>query len=164
MLWIKMLLIIKDKEKYYNLALFIHILHWWPNRLNFKHWMKVRSASAVKLLFTSILQKACAFVLSFKCSKSISVIRNLNYNTWLITPLLWTLWYVSLSKVLVTDKQEKKQKLLYAYLNQRRHFSPFVVSTCGLIGRDGNRYCNFFSQECLKYWMSILKNMQLFHH
>jgi hypothetical protein len=39
-------------------------------------------------------------------------------------------------KVLEQHEREKKKKYLQACLDQRRHFSPFVVSTDGLIGRE----------------------------
>jgi hypothetical protein len=40
------------------------------------------------------------------------------------------------AKVLATHEREKKKKYLEACLGQRRHFTPFVVSTDGLIGRE----------------------------
>jgi hypothetical protein len=39
-------------------------------------------------------------------------------------------------KVLAQHEREKKRKYLEACLDQRRHFSPFVVSTDGLIGKE----------------------------
>jgi hypothetical protein len=39
-------------------------------------------------------------------------------------------------KVLETHEKEKKKKYLGPCLEQRRHFTPFVVSTDGLIGRE----------------------------
>jgi hypothetical protein len=39
-------------------------------------------------------------------------------------------------KVLNTHKREKKKKYPEACLEQRRHFTPFVVSTDGLLGRE----------------------------
>jgi hypothetical protein len=39
-------------------------------------------------------------------------------------------------KVLAAHKREKKRKYLEPCLEQRRHFSPFVVSTDGLIGKE----------------------------
>jgi hypothetical protein len=39
-------------------------------------------------------------------------------------------------KVLETHEKEKKKKYLKPCLEQRRHFTPFVVSTDGLIGRE----------------------------
>jgi hypothetical protein len=40
------------------------------------------------------------------------------------------------AKVLETHEREKKKKYLGACLAQRRHFTPFVVSTDGLLGRE----------------------------
>jgi hypothetical protein len=39
-------------------------------------------------------------------------------------------------KVLAQHEREKKRKYLEPCLEQHRHFSPFVVSTNGLIGRE----------------------------
>jgi hypothetical protein len=39
-------------------------------------------------------------------------------------------------KVLEAHEREKKRKYLEPCLEQRRHFTPFVVSTDGLIGRE----------------------------
>jgi hypothetical protein len=39
-------------------------------------------------------------------------------------------------KVLKAHKREKKKKYLEACLKQRRHFSPFVASTDGLLGKE----------------------------
>jgi hypothetical protein len=41
-------------------------------------------------------------------------------------------------KVLAAHEREKKKKYLADCLNQRRHFTPFVVSIDGLIGREAN--------------------------
>ena len=40
------------------------------------------------------------------------------------------------AKVLETHEREKKRKYLEPCLAQRRHFTPFVVSTDGLIGKE----------------------------
>ena len=40
-------------------------------------------------------------------------------------------------KVLAAHEHEKKRKYLQPCLLQRRHFTPFVVSTDGLIGSEG---------------------------
>ncbi len=40
-------------------------------------------------------------------------------------------------KVLANHEREKKRKYLQPCLHQRRHFTPFVVSTDGLIGSEG---------------------------
>ena len=39
-------------------------------------------------------------------------------------------------KVLAAHEREKKKKYLEPCLEQRRHFSPFVVSTDGLFGKE----------------------------
>lgn len=39
-------------------------------------------------------------------------------------------------KVLATHEREKKRKYLEPCLDQRRHFTPFVVSTDGLVGKE----------------------------
>jgi hypothetical protein len=39
-------------------------------------------------------------------------------------------------KVLAAHEREKKKKHLGACLEQRRHFSPFVVSADGLLGKE----------------------------
>ncbi len=39
-------------------------------------------------------------------------------------------------KILAQHKREKKRKYLEPCLKQRRHFTPFVVSTDGLLGRE----------------------------
>jgi hypothetical protein len=44
------------------------------------------------------------------------------------------------AKVLENQEREKKKKYLGACLAQRRHFTPFVVSTDGLLGREAKRF------------------------
>jgi hypothetical protein len=39
-------------------------------------------------------------------------------------------------KVLIAQEKEKKKKYLEACLEQRRHFTPFVESTDGLLGKE----------------------------
>ena len=39
-------------------------------------------------------------------------------------------------KVLAAHEKEKKRKYLEPCLEQRRHFTPFVVSTDGLLGKE----------------------------
>jgi hypothetical protein len=39
-------------------------------------------------------------------------------------------------KVLIADKKEKKMKYLEASLEQRRHFTSFLVSTNGLLRKE----------------------------
>jgi hypothetical protein len=40
------------------------------------------------------------------------------------------------AKVIATQEKEKKLKYLEACLDQWRHFTPFVCSTDGLLGRE----------------------------
>ena len=40
-------------------------------------------------------------------------------------------------KALAEQEKQKKKKYLEACLEQRRHFTPFVVSTDGMIGKEG---------------------------
>ena len=42
------------------------------------------------------------------------------------------------TKVLEQQEREKKRKYLQPCLDQRRHFTPFVVSTDGLIGKEAS--------------------------
>ena len=42
-------------------------------------------------------------------------------------------------KVLASHEQQKKKKYLTACLDQRRHFSPFVVSVDGLFGKEAEK-------------------------
>jgi hypothetical protein len=51
-------------------------------------------------------------------------------------------------KVLATHEGEKKKKYLEACLGQRHHFSPFVVSTDGLPGKE--------AKSLLKKWSALL--------
>jgi hypothetical protein len=51
------------------------------------------------------------------------------------------------AKVLETHEKEKKRKYLASCLAQRRHFTPFVVSTDGLLGKEA---------KCLLKKLSIL--------
>ena len=41
-------------------------------------------------------------------------------------------------KVLASQEKSKKRKYLEKCLQQRRHFTPFVVSTDGMLGREAN--------------------------
>jgi hypothetical protein len=40
------------------------------------------------------------------------------------------------AKVLSAHERERQKKYLEAYLEKRRHFTPFVVSTDGLLGKE----------------------------
>ena len=55
-------------------------------------------------------------------------------------------------KVLKRHEKEKKKKYLEACLQQRRHFSPFVVSTDGLLGREAQTLLKKLSAELAEKW------------
>jgi hypothetical protein len=42
------------------------------------------------------------------------------------------------AKLLAAHEREKQKKYLEARLEQRRHFSPSMVSTDGLLGKEAN--------------------------
>jgi hypothetical protein len=48
------------------------------------------------------------------------------------------------SKVLKAHENEKKRKYLASCLEQRRHFTPFVVSNDGLIGKSMVPVCRYY--------------------
>jgi hypothetical protein len=50
--------------------------------------------------------------------------------------------FVDLYKMLEDHEREKKKKYLKASLEQRWHFSPFVVSTDGLLGARNHAPCS----------------------
>jgi hypothetical protein len=51
------------------------------------------------------------------------------------------------AKVLRKHENEKKRKYLQPCLDQRRHFSPFVVSTDGMLGREASCLIKRLSQK-----------------
>jgi hypothetical protein len=55
-------------------------------------------------------------------------------------------------KVLATHEREKKKKYLEACLEQRRHFSPFVVSTDGLLGKEAKTLLKKLSAQLAEKW------------
>jgi hypothetical protein len=55
-------------------------------------------------------------------------------------------------KVLATQEREKKQKYLDACLKQRKHFTPFVVSTNGLIRREAGKLLKRLSLQLAEKW------------
>jgi hypothetical protein len=55
-------------------------------------------------------------------------------------------------KVLEAYKREKKKKYLEACLEQRPHFSPFVVSTDGLLGKESRTYFKKLSMLLAEKW------------
>jgi hypothetical protein len=56
------------------------------------------------------------------------------------------------AKVLVAHGKEKKRKYLEACLKQRRHFTPFVVSTDGLIGEEARTVMRKLSEKLADKW------------
>jgi hypothetical protein len=55
-------------------------------------------------------------------------------------------------KVLATHEREKKRKYLEACLGQRRHFSPFVVSADGLLGKEAKTLLKKLSALLAEKW------------
>jgi hypothetical protein len=58
----------------------------------------------------------------------------------------------ALEKVLAAHKQEKKTKYLEACLRQCRHFSPFLVSTDGLFGKEVKTLLKKLSSLLAEKW------------
>jgi tRNA 2-selenouridine synthase SelU len=55
-------------------------------------------------------------------------------------------------KVLATQEREKKKKYLQSCLEQRKHFTPFVVFTDGFIGREAGELLKRFSLRLADKW------------
>jgi hypothetical protein len=55
-------------------------------------------------------------------------------------------------KVLAQQEREKKNKYLDACLEQRRHFTPFVVPTNGLVGREAAELLKRLSLRLSEKW------------
>jgi hypothetical protein len=55
-------------------------------------------------------------------------------------------------KVLAAHEREKKKKYLGACLEQRRHFSPFVVSTDSLLGEEAKILLKKLSTRLAEKW------------
>jgi hypothetical protein len=55
-------------------------------------------------------------------------------------------------KVLEAHEREKEKKYLGACLEQRRHFSPFVASTDGLLGKEAKILLRKLSSMLAKKW------------
>ena len=56
------------------------------------------------------------------------------------------------AKVLEAQEREKKKKYLQACLGQRRHFTPFVVSTDGLLGKEAKTLLRKLSALLAEKW------------
>ncbi len=58
----------------------------------------------------------------------------------------------SSNKVLAGQEQEKKRKYLEACLEQQQHFTPFVCSTDGLLGREAHTFAKRLSAKLANIW------------
>jgi hypothetical protein len=56
------------------------------------------------------------------------------------------------SKVIATQEKEKKRKYLEPCLEQRRHFTPFVCSTDGLLGREAQTFAKRLAAKLASKW------------
>jgi len=56
------------------------------------------------------------------------------------------------AKVLESHEKEKKKKYLEPCLKQRRHFTPFVVSTDGLLGKEAKTLLKVLSTLLAEKW------------
>jgi hypothetical protein len=54
--------------------------------------------------------------------------------------------------VLKSQEKEKKWKYLEACLEQRHHFTPFVVSTDGMMGREASTFAKCLSAKLAEKW------------
>ena len=63
------------------------------------------------------------------------------------------------AKILEAAEKDKKKKYLKACLDQRRHFTPFVVSTCGVVGKEGKkvlaRIAHIISQKSARDYSDV---------
>jgi hypothetical protein len=64
-------------------------------------------------------------------------------------------------KVLATQEREKK-KSLQSCLEQRKHFTPFVVSTDGLIGRETGELLKRLSLRLADKWERLYSVVHVF--
>jgi hypothetical protein len=56
------------------------------------------------------------------------------------------------ASVLLSQEKEKKKKYLEPCLEQRRHFTPFVDSTDGLLGREASFFAKRLAQKLAIKW------------
>ena len=54
--------------------------------------------------------------------------------------------------ILKSQEKEKKRKYLAACLEQRRHFTPFVVSTDGMLGCEASTFAKRLSAKLVEKW------------
>ena len=57
-----------------------------------------------------------------------------------------------LHKVLESQEKEKKRKYLGACLENRRHFTPFVLSVDGLLGREAQTFAKRLAAKLAGKW------------
>jgi hypothetical protein len=62
-------------------------------------------------------------------------------------------------KVLESHEREKKKRYLEPCLEQRQHFSPFVMSTNGMIGREARFILKRLSACLAKKWEKPYSDM-----
>jgi hypothetical protein len=55
-------------------------------------------------------------------------------------------------KVIATQEREKKRKYLGPCLEQRRHFTPFVCSTDGLLGQEASTFAKRLAVKLANKW------------
>jgi hypothetical protein len=56
------------------------------------------------------------------------------------------------AKVLESQEKEKKQKYLEACLERRRHFTPFVCSVDGMLGREAKTFAQRLAAMLANRW------------
>ena len=56
------------------------------------------------------------------------------------------------AKVLESQEKEKKRKYLEACLERRRHFTPFVFSVDGLLGREAQTFAKRLAAKLASKW------------
>jgi hypothetical protein len=56
------------------------------------------------------------------------------------------------TNMIATQEREKKHNYLEACLKQRRHFTPFVCSTDGLLGQKANTFAKQLAAKLATKW------------
>jgi hypothetical protein len=56
------------------------------------------------------------------------------------------------AKVLESQEKEKKRKYLEACLERRRHFTPFVCSVDGMLGREAKTFAKRLAAKLANKW------------
>jgi hypothetical protein len=57
--------------------------------------------------------------------------------------------------VIATQEKQKKRKYLEACLEQLRHFTPFVCSTDGLLGREATTFAKQLAAKLATKWQKM---------